>query len=212
MTIRFCEKSMEFDGFFMFLCYIDSMENMTNTNQNINMRDERFIWHWLFRGLFWLAQWTWGFPQNLVAFIIFLVHIKAPHYMYRNCVVTYWKNENSMSMGMFIFLAESISEEAEKEARKTSEKRAKGKKDWRERTLYHEYGHSIQSIFLGPLYLPVISAPSGIWCVFPYFIRLRKDKGVSYYWFYPERWADYIGLLRMKAGKCNSPEDTEGIH
>lgn len=52
----------------------------------------------------------------------------------------------------------------------------------------HERGHSIQSMILGPLYLFVIGLPSLLWAAW-----WNKDRNVSYYWFYTERWADYLG-------------------
>lgn len=57
----------------------------------------------------------------------------------------------------------------------------------------HEYGHSRQSKILGPLYLLVIGLPSLIWA------SLYKDSWKkSYYWFYTERWADYLGGVKRK--------------
>ena len=57
----------------------------------------------------------------------------------------------------------------------------------------HEYGHSRQSKILGPLYLLVIGLPSLIW-----FKMYRQMWKKSYYWFYTERWADYLGGIRRK--------------
>ena len=57
----------------------------------------------------------------------------------------------------------------------------------------HEYGHSKQSMILGPLYLLVIGLPSLVWA------WLYKDSWKkSYYWFYTERWADYLGGVKRK--------------
>ena len=57
----------------------------------------------------------------------------------------------------------------------------------------HEYGHSRQSKILGPLYLLIIGLPSLIW-----FKMYRQTWKKSYYWFYTERWADYLGGIRRK--------------
>ncbi|MDR0697276.1 MAG: hypothetical protein LBF68_07095 [Christensenellaceae bacterium] len=64
-------------------------------------------------------------------------------------------------------------------------------------TRIHEYGHTIQSLILGPFYLLVIGIPSFIWCNNKRFIEMRK-KGISYFSFYPERWANYLGELTTK--------------
>lgn len=53
---------------------------------------------------------------------------------------------------------------------------------------YHEYGHSKQSLFLGPLYLLVIGLPSILWN-----IHCRRDSSADYYSFYTEKWADRLG-------------------
>ena len=53
---------------------------------------------------------------------------------------------------------------------------------------YHERGHSIQSMILGPLYLFVVGLPSLLWAA-----CWNSGWKVSYYWFYTERWADKLG-------------------
>lgn len=63
-------------------------------------------------------------------------------------------------------------------------------------TVNHEYGHSRQSLYLGPLYLIIIGIPSIIWAglygnVIPY-----TDNG--YYKFYTESWADKLGGVERK--------------
>lgn len=62
-------------------------------------------------------------------------------------------------------------------------------KDKRARTKKHEYGHSKQSLYLGPLYLIVVGLPSITWA------ELYKNfkREISYYDVYPENWADKLG-------------------
>ena len=120
--------------------------------------------------LFGIWQWTWGFPQSFVGLIVFLVCRKCPHGMYRGCITSRWNNRGSMGMGMFLFL---------------------GTEDSQVRV--HEFGHSVQSLILGPLFLPIMGIPSFLWCNIPYFRRMRKEKGVSYYSFYPESTANALG-------------------
>ena len=122
--------------------------------------------------LFWLWQWTWGFPQTFVGFIVYLICRKCPHNTYRGCITTRWNNRGSMGMGMFLFL---------------------GCEDPQVRV--HEFGHSVQSLILGPLFLPVMGIPSLLWCNLPSCRRLRKEKGVSYYSLYTESTANYLGEL-----------------
>ena len=58
----------------------------------------------------------------------------------------------------------------------------------------HEYGHSIQSRWLGPLYLPLVGVPSTarvLYAVAHKTITRRRWGG--YYAGYPENWADRLG-------------------
>ena len=47
--------------------------------------------------------------------------------------------------------------------------------------LNHEYGHTLQSLILGPFYLIFVGAPSILWNRLPHFRRKRKRTGKSYY-------------------------------
>lgn len=55
-------------------------------------------------------------------------------------------------------------------------------------TWNHEYGHTRQSLYLGPLYLFVVGIPSLLWAWY-----WKSSSGVSYYSFYTEKWADRLG-------------------
>ena len=70
---------------------------------------------------------------------------------------------------------------------------APGTKERYPHTLHPEYGHTLQSLLLGPLYLIVIGAPSWLWCNLPPMRRLRKEKGIPYDAAYMERWATAWG-------------------
>lgn len=123
-----------------------------------------------------LLQWTWGILQNLAGLFVFLLNIRREHRIFHGAVVTSWDNPGySTGLGMFIFISDRIPEDDYK------------------RTLVHEYGHTVQSAILGVLFLPVVGIPSMLWAVTPAFKRYRREKRVSYYRFYPERWANYLG-------------------
>ncbi len=58
----------------------------------------------------------------------------------------------------------------------------------------HEHGHSFQSRWLGPLYLPLVGVPSVMRVL--YSIAYRELTGrfwCGYFSGYPERWADRLG-------------------
>ena len=130
--------------------------------------------------LFRAWQWTWGLPQTLLGAVIYLCCPGCAHSRYRGTVVTHWKQKGSLGVGMFLFLGACRSEEIQKQV------------------LVHEYGHAVQSLLLGPLFLPVMGIPSFLWCNLPFFRRLRREKGVSYYAFYPESTANALGRLVTK--------------
>lgn len=130
--------------------------------------------------LYTVIQFTWALPQNILAVILLLLlMLKNPKrriFYYHGAVVTHWKFRSSMGLGMFIFFGHH---------------RTPGK--YSSQVLVHEYGHTIQSVLLGPLFLPVIGLPSLLWAFIPYCGQLRKDKEISYYDFYCEAWANYEG-------------------
>lgn len=121
-----------------------------------------------------LWQWLWGLPQTLVGAVITLILRKQPHFSYQGAVGTIWPLRSSMSLGMFLFLS----------------------RDWTPQDkglLAHEYGHTVQSLLLGPLYLLVIGLPSIVWAGFKPIVRLRRRRKLPYSWLYTERWADFNG-------------------
>lgn len=118
-----------------------------------------------------VIQCSWGGAQTLLGLVFFLCNGRAKHEVYHGAVVTHWKYPSGLSLGLFVFLPE----------------------EKKESLLPHEYGHTLQSLTLGPLYLPVIGLPSVIWARAKYFQRRRQEKNISYYSFYTERWADAWG-------------------
>lgn len=132
---------------------------------------------------FWLLQWTWGLPQNLLGAALALLLARRSRFRFRNALVTRWSAGGSMSLGMFLFLGCAASPSASPEERQSAE----------QRILVHEYGHSIQSLILGPLYLPVVALPSIVWANFPPLRRYRRTKKISYYRMYQEAWANRLG-------------------
>lgn len=129
--------------------------------------------------LFYLIQFTWGLPQNLVGLIGYLVlYKKSRHERFHNAFITLIDSDKpfgGISLGVFIFV--------------------NGKKsdDWLHDTRIHEFGHTIQSLVLGPLYFLVIGFPSFLWCNLPPVCRYRKEHDVSYYTIYCEGWANLWG-------------------
>ncbi len=136
--------------------------------------------------LYCVVQCSWGVLQTILGLIVFLLHIKDEHYSYHGAVVTKWKSKSSVSLGMFVFVTdepyfyEKLKDEFTKE-------------ELSKRLLVHEYGHTIQSLILGPLYLILMGIPSTLWGFLPACYSQRKNGGVSYFSFFTEKWANFLG-------------------
>lgn len=83
---------------------------------------------------------------------------KCEHQFYRCCIDTKWNAKGGLSLGLFIFTPKDEVENAQL-------------------IRVHEYGHTIQSLVLGPfmLFVGIISVA---WGDLPYFRRMRWEKHV----------------------------------
>ena len=95
----------------------------------------------------------------------------APHASYRLAYVTEWDMRAGLSMGLFVFVPRGADR----------------------RLVVHEYGHTVQSALLGPLYLVCVVVPSLVWAGLPACERLRRRRRISYYDMPVERWANRLG-------------------
>lgn len=96
------------------------------------------------RVLYYILQWTWGIMMNIFGAIgCGIAYIcKWPISKFRNSIcITVPKNIGGLTLGMFIFVGAPNKYLCE-----------------------HEYGHTIQNLWWGPLFLFVIGAPSFIRC------------------------------------------------
>lgn len=140
--------------------------------------------------LYRFLQLSWGLPQSIGGFLLYLRYIKAPHYSYKGSIVTNWPKKGGISLGMFTFVEDR-----------------KGRQEYVSK---HEYGHTIQSLILGPLYLIIVGVPSFIWANIPYFRNKRERKHIAYNSFIVEKLADKLGgNNNMKVGIANDHAATE---
>ena len=122
-------------------------------------------------GLSRIWQLLWGLPQNIVGATMYAcLYPRRRHYVFRSAFVTEWALGSGLTLGMFIFVPRNCPRSL----------------------LAHEYGHTMQSLILGPLYLLAIVVPSMIWAGTPSLKRYRSSHGYSYYRFYCERWANLL--------------------
>lgn len=113
----------------------------------------------------------WQLPQNIVGLFYWCISY-ARYIETIDDVIVYETDSNngSVSLGNMVFVTSRTYNY--------------------ERTLKHELGHTIQSKYLGWLYLPIIGIPSILWvCARRMFKSLRKK---DYGAFYTEAWADRL--------------------
>ena len=128
---------------------------------------------WIWRVLYLAVQCTWGAVQTLAGAVLFMQNLSCPHSFYQHAVRTQWKKGSGVSLGLFIFTPQGA-----------------------DRMAVHEYGHTVQSLLLGPFYLLVIGIPSCIWNRSKRYRRLRAEYGVPYSFCFAEGWADRLGGKR----------------
>ena len=120
----------------------------------------------------------WELPQTILAglIIIFLRRKITKRETYKNSNIIYMKKfSGGISLGRFIILNEKYS--------------------GNELSIKHEYGHSIQSLYLGWFYLIIIGLPSIIRVII---WGLLKLKSLDYYKGYPENWANELGFSKKE--------------
>jgi len=123
-----------------------------------------------------MLRWIWEFPQCLLAKILIQFYNAKYSETYNNIdIYTSRVFPSAISLGLYVIAKTNYTEDTKK----------------------HEYGHTRQSIRLGPLYLIIIGLPDVCWIGLRRISKWARSK--SYYWFYTERWADILGgVLRDK--------------
>lgn len=135
----------------------------------------------IIRILMFIGQWTWGLIQNLLGLIVVIcLRNKSLHAFHGAIIVEYQeakfiKQLGTFTLGMFIFY-KLVDNES------------------KQNLLAHEYGHTIQSLIYGPLYLPIVGVFSLLWAR-KYWKNKKtyNQKNIFYADRYPERQANYWG-------------------
>lgn len=119
------------------------------------------------------------FPQNIIGYTAFQIYTRKkrrPYYRYREAYIVHVQGRwGAISLSRYIFADDQY---------------------YRSNMIKHEYGHTIQSKILMPMYLPIIGIPSLLWNRL--FRAYRKRKNKSYYSFYTESWANRLGGYQVK--------------
>ena len=147
-----------------------------------------------------IPLWIWQLPQHIVAMFFFIFNWKKIKKA-NDCGITYYKAKHvyncGISLGNYIFLDSDS---------------YKNYENFRDKeTIKHEYGHSIQSKILGPLYVFFIGLPSLIGNIV-YRIKDKihektdtyetyKQRSLNYYKQPWEYWADSLGKVDREKRK-----------
>ena len=122
----------------------------------------------------------WQLPQNLLGLILLKIYKHEKEYHRLNGRTFYYTTEmpSGISLGNYIII---------------------NRKD-REKDMRHEYGHTIQSRWLGWFYLLLIGLPSILWCIIDRLIVQRLvswERSKRIYYSMPwEHWADKLGGVK----------------
>ncbi len=115
-----------------------------------------------------ILLWIWQGPQNIVGLVFRLIFgWKAESFRGVDVVVSDCF-PGGISLGRTVVVKRPYKDGAD--------------------TWKHEYGHTRQSLYLGPLYVFVVGIPSLLWAWY-----WNPSRGVSYYSFFTEKWADKLG-------------------
>lgn len=119
-----------------------------------------------------VLKFIWQLPQ-IIAACIYYFYLKYKDEILDTCTfqgtVVFIKREvgGSVTLGQHIFLSPKATD----------------------KTVLHEWGHTRQSLILGPLYLIIIGIPSILWAA----THKKIAPNRSYYDFPTESWANKLG-------------------
>lgn len=121
-------------------------------------------------------KFIWQLPQIILGWVYLTYLLDNEKILgigeYRGIRFYTKQSKGSVSLGNVIFVSMNASNEV----------------------LRHEWGHTRQSLMLGPLYLIIIGIPSILWAATHKYIA----PGKSYYWLFSESWANKLGDAHLK--------------
>lgn len=120
-----------------------------------------------------ILLWIWQAPQNVVGLVFRLIYGWTAILFRGVDVVVSSRFPGGISLGRTIIVKRPYLDNPD--------------------TWNHEYGHTRQSLYLGPFYLLVVGIPSLLWAWY-----WTPSRSVSYYSFYTEKWADRLGGVIRK--------------
>lgn len=103
----------------------------------------------VFKIIYWLLSFTWGLLMSFIGLIVTCVVILKGGKIHKNgcsIIIEISNNWGGLSLGCFVFCANYNETNSY----------------WFEHTRKHEFGHSLQNIILGPLFIFIVAIPSVI--------------------------------------------------
>lgn len=121
-----------------------------------------------------ILLWIWQFPQHIVGLLILLFIKGESKHKFDGITYYYYDHfPGGISLGNYMILGDKWSQ-----------------------SIKHEYGHTLQSRILGPLYLPTVGLCSITWAGL--YGSVIKETNNGYYKFWTEKWADKLGKVKRK--------------
>ena len=117
------------------------------------------------------AIYIWQLPQHLLGLILLLFSAAQFGRTYSTSKVYFTRFRFGISLGRYIIVFHGMGEN----------------------TIKHEFGHSKQSQYLGPLYLILVGIPSFFMSMLTLLHILKPE---LYYKRWPENWADSLGGVK----------------
>jgi hypothetical protein len=126
-----------------------------------------------------IALVIWQLPQILLALLVIIITkaTRTNNEAYKGRRIYRFKKSfiSGVSLGEYIIVRENANDT----------------------TIRHEYGHTIQSLYFGPLYLIVIGIPSAVFNnLYDRLFHKKWSYASRTWWYYnrfPEDWADILG-------------------
>lgn len=118
--------------------------------------------------VYWLLQLTWGIIMNIVGLVVTLfclIFLKGKIHRNGFGFITEVKdNWGGVSLGAFALCGSYSQPDS-----------SCYDSEWYYRTRCHEFGHSIQNMFLGPLFIFIVAIPSAIRYWLDLYDKLKGD-------------------------------------
>lgn len=123
-----------------------------------------------------IVLWIWQLPQNLVALVMLLILQGETRHRLGSIRFYFLKTfPGGITLGEYIIVGTR-----------------------QELTVRHEFGHVLQSRYLGPLYLPVVGLCSLLHAWLNGVIGCCDRHPEGYYHFWTEKWADRLSGVKRQ--------------